>query len=131
MVKPKETHKRFTDQERYEHCRKYKISGLSVSEYARQNGLNRTTFRDWVSAYNHINGKFINVTTVSDKECELIDNGSYRVNILGEIEKFKKSSHFSRFDHSIVVIEYKDIKLTTSLEQAEILLGRILDDQIR
>ena len=131
MDKPKETHKRFTDQERYEYCRKYKISGLSVSEYARQNGLNRTTFRDWVSAYNHINGKFINVTTVSDKECELIDNGSYRLNILGEIEKFKKSSHFSRYEHSIVVIEYKDIKLTTSLEQAEILLGRILDDQIR
>ena len=131
MDKPKETHKRFTDQERYEYCRKYKISGLSVSEYARQNGLNRTTFRDWVSAYNHINGKFINVTTVSDKKCELIDNGSYRVNVLGEIEKFKKSTHFSRFDHSIVVIEYKDIKLTTSLEQAEILLGRILDDQIR
>ena len=52
MDKPKETHKRFTDQERYEHCRKYKISGLSVSEYARQNGLNRNTFRDWVSAYN-------------------------------------------------------------------------------
>lgn len=131
MAKPSETHKRFTDQERYEHCRKYKISGLSVSEYARQNGLNRTTFKDWVSAYNNINGKFINVATVSDKECELIDNGSYRVNMLGEIEKFKKSTHFSRFDHSIVVIEYKNIKLTTSLEQAEKLLGRILDDQIQ
>ena len=131
MAKPNETHKRFTDQERYEHCRKYKISGLSVSEYARQNGLNRTTFRDLISAYNNINGKFINVATVSDKECELIDNGSYRVNMLGEIEKFKKSTHFSRFDHSIVVIEYKNIKLTTSLEQAEILLGRILDDQIQ
>lgn len=131
MAKPNETHKRFTDQERYEHCRKYKISGLSVSEYARQNGLNRTTFKDWVSAYNNINGKFINVATVSDKECELIDNGSYRVNMLGEIEKFKKSTHFSRFDHSIVVIEYKNVKLTISLEQAEILLGRILDDQIQ
>ena len=51
--------------------------------------------------------------------------------MLGEIEKFKKSTHFSRFDHSIVVIEYKNVKLTTSLEQAEILLGRILDDQIQ
>ena len=131
MPKPKETHKRFTDQERYEHCRKFKISGLSVAEYARQNGLNRSTFRDWISAYNNINGKFINVATVSDKECELIDNGSYRVNMLGEIEKFKKSSHFSRFDHSIVVIEYKNIKLSTSLEQAETLLRRILDDQIQ
>ena len=57
MPKPKETHKRFTDQERYEHCRKFKISGLSLAEYARQNGLNRSTFRDWISAYNNINGK--------------------------------------------------------------------------
>ena len=95
------------------------------------NGLCRTTLGDWVAAYNNINGKFINVTTVSDKENELIDNGAYRVNMLGEIEKFKKSSHFSRFDHSVVVIEYKDIKLTTSLQQAEVLLGRILDDQVR
>ena len=127
MPKPKETHKRFTDQERYEHCRKFKISGLSVAEYARQNGLNRSTFRDWISAYNNINGKFINVATVSDKECELIDNGSYRVNMLGEIEKFKKSSHFSRFDHSVVVIEYKGLKVTTSLEQAEKILEKIYD----
>jgi len=118
--------KHYTDYERYEHCRKYRISGMSVSEYARQNNINRSTFKDWVSAYNNINGKFINVTTESETVGELIDNGTYRANILSEVEKIKKSSHFTRFDHSIVVIEYKEVKITTSLEQAERILKNLL-----
>jgi hypothetical protein len=99
---------------------------MSVAEYARQNNINRSTFKDWVSAFNNINGKFINVSTVSDNAGELIDNGAYRANILSEVEKIKKSSHFSRFDHSIVVIEYKEVKITTSLEQAEKILEKLL-----
>lgn len=86
--------KHYTDYERYEHCRKYRISGLSVAEYARQNNINRSTFKDWVSAFNNINGKFINISTVSDNEGELIDKGSYRANILSEVEKFKKAAIF-------------------------------------
>ena len=46
--------------------------------------------------------------------------------MLSEVEKKKKSAHFSRFDHSIVVIEYKEIKITTSLEQAEKILEKII-----
>ncbi len=99
---------------------------MNVSEYARINNLNRDTFKDWVVAYNNINGKFINVSTVSNNDGEVIDNGAYRTNILSEVEKFKKSSHFSRFDHSIVVIEYKEVKTTTSLEPAERILKNIL-----
>ena len=118
--------KHYTDYERYEHCRKYRLSGMSVAEYARVNGINRSTLKDWVSAFNNINGKFINVSTVSDNAGELIDNGAYRANILSEVEKFKKSSHFSRFDHSVVVIEYNGVKITTSLEQAERILKNIL-----
>ena len=121
-----ETHRHYTDQERYEHCRKCRLSGLTVSEYARRNGLSRSTLKDWIGAYNNIHGKFINVSTVSENENEIVNNSDFRVNILGKIEKMKKCNHFSRFDHSIVVIEYKDVKLTTSLEQAEILLDRIL-----
>ena len=41
-------------------------------------------------------------------------------------EIIKKSRHFSRFDHSIVVIEYKNLKITTSLEQAMAILDKIL-----
>ena len=70
---------------------------------------------------------FINVSTVSDNDGELIDNGAYRANILREVEKLKKSNHFSRFDHSVVVIEYKGLKVTTSLEQAEKILEKIYD----
>ena len=121
-----ETHKYYTDQERYEHCRKYKLSGKSMSEYARENGINISTFRDWVGAYNNINGKFINVKEISKKENEIIKEGEYRANILSEVEKIKKSSHFTRFDHSIVVIEYKGVKITTSLEQAERILRNII-----
>ena len=37
-----------------------------------------------------------------------------------------KSNAFSRFDHSVVVIEHGGIKITTSLEQALAIPRRIL-----
>lgn len=116
----------YTDQERYEYCRRYRLSGLTKSEFAKLNGINRHTLSDWISAYNNIHGKFINVTRVSGTENEIVETEDYRVNVLTEIEKVKKSSHFSRFDHSVVVIEYRELKITTSLEQAEVLLEKIL-----
>jgi transposase-like protein len=122
-----ETHRYFTDQERYEHCRKCRLSGKTVSEYARENGINRGTLRDWMSAYKNISGKFINVNNVSEKENNIIDDEDVVVNILSEIEKKKKNCHFGRFDHSIVVIEFRDLKITTSLEQAEAILAKIYD----
>ena len=128
MKKIEEKHHYYTDQERYEYCRKCKISGKTVSEFARENGIKRGTLRDWMNAYNNINGKFINVKTVSENENGIIENKDIKVNILSEIEKAKKSSHFNRFDHSIVVIEYKEIKITTSLEQAEKLMEKLYDN---
>ena len=100
---------------------------MSVAAFALKNGMARTTLRDWMKAYNNINGKFINVKTVSEKENNIIGENDIRVNILSEIEKIKKSTHFTRFDHSIVVIEYKELKITTSLEQAEALLEKLYD----
>ena len=119
--------KNYTDQQRYEFVRKFKISGLSMGEFVEQNNINRRTLSDWISAYNNISGKFINVKTVSENENNIITNKDYVVNILSDTEIKHKSTHFSRFDHSIVVIEYKDIKITTSLEQAERLLDRLYD----
>lgn len=119
--------KYYTDQERYEWCRRCKISGKSVTAFANENGIARTTLRDWMKAYNNINGKFINVSTVSENESNIIEEKDVRVNIISEIEKLNKSTHFSRFDHSIVVIEYKELKITTSLEQAERLLEKLYD----
>lgn len=68
--------KHYTDQERYEHCRRCRISGKSISE----------------------------------------------------IEKKKRRNHFDWFDHSVVEIQYKELKITTSLEQAEILLEQLYDE---
>ena len=45
-----------------------------------------------------------------------------RATMLTEPEKLKKSTHFSRFDHSIVVIEYQQLKITTDVQTAEKLL---------
>lgn len=118
--------KHYSDLERYEYVRKYRISGKTMRQYANEEGINERTFGDWVRAYNSIQGKFININTVSENENCIIENKDVRVNMLSEIEKVKKSNHFSRFDHSIVVIEYKEIKITTSLEQAEKILERII-----
>ena len=117
----------YTDQERYAWCRKCKLYGMPVTTFARKNGLSRETLRDWMNAYNNINGKFINVNTVSENVNNLIEDKDVKVNILSEVEKIKKSKHFSRFDHSVVVIEYKELKVTTSLEQAEKILDRLYD----
>ena len=100
---------------------------MPVTTFARKNGLRRETLRDWMNAYNNINGKFINVNTVSENVNNLIEDKDVKVNILSEVEKIKKSKHFSRFDHSVVVIEYKELKVTTSLEQAEKILDRLYD----
>ena len=117
----------YTDQERYEWCRKCKLSGMPITTFAKENGINRETLRDWMNAYNNINGKFININTISENENNIIEENDVRVNMLSEVEKIKKSSHFSRFDHSVVVIEYKGLKVTTSLEQAEKILEKIYD----
>lgn len=119
--------KHYTDQERYEHCRRCRISGKSISEYAKEVGVNRTTLRDWMNAYKNIHGKFINVTTVSEKENNIVETEDVKVNMVSEIEKKKRRNHFDRFDHSVVEIQYKELKITTSLEQAEILLEQLYD----
>lgn len=116
--------KYYNNQERYEFVRRYKISGKTLTEFAKEEGLNRRTLGDWVQAYNNLKGKFINVNNVLEKE--EVEESDIKMNLLSECEIRKKSNHFSRFDHSIVVIEYKEIKITTSLEQAEKLLERLI-----
>ena len=118
--------KYYSDLERYEHVRKFRISGKTIRQYARENEIKERTLGDWIRAYNNMHGKFINVNTISEKENNIIETEDIRVNMLSEVEKLKKSNHFSRFDHSIVVIEYKEIKITTSLEQAEKILEKII-----
>lgn len=109
--------RKYTDQERFDAVKKYKQSGMSVREFALANGYNRETLRDWVNAYNNLEGSLIRIDNINE-DASVIDDKDVRMNLLKPEQIIKKSHHFSRFDHSIVVIETSHIKLTTSLEQS-------------
>lgn len=123
MSKP---HKYYTDYERLEFVKKWKVSKLNKSEFARQNDLAYETFRDWVNAYNNLEGRFVRIDP-SIEGGYIGKKDDVTMNLLSEEQVIKKSKHFSRFDHSIVVIEYKSLKITTSLTQALAILERIND----
>jgi transposase-like protein len=116
----------YTDKERFEVVKHFLASGLSQTDYSKRHGYARTTIRDWVSAYNHISGDFIRIDNIGTDE-SIIEGKDIKMNLLRSEEIIKKSTHFTRFDHSIVVIESKGIKVTTSLEQALKILERIHD----
>lgn len=73
---------------------------MNVSEYARVNNLNRSTFKDWVAAYNNINGKFINVSTVSDATVEI-------ETVADLVEKLVKENASKVQDHDDYEIRYQ------------------------
>ena len=108
----------YTDRERLDAVKKYRASGMSASEFARKEGYNRSTFKDWVGAYQNLQGDFIRIDNLDEEPGTLIDDENVKMNVLRDDEVTKTSSHFSRFDHSIVVIETKQMKITTSLAQA-------------
>ena len=119
--------KHYTDRQRLDMVKKYRQSGLGLSEFARQEDINRSTLKDWIAAYNHLQGDFIRIDNLDSKEGVLMDEEDVRLNMLKSNEITKKSTHFTRFDHSIVVIETKEMKITTSLEQALKIVGLIYD----
>ena len=49
-------------------------------------------------------------------------NEEVRMNMLSKEQITGKSNPFTRFDHSIVVIEFNGLKITTSLEYAKAIL---------
>ena len=114
----------FTDYERLEWVKKWKLSHLNMTEFARKNGLAYTTCRDWVYAYRNLEGSFVRIDPN-------IGNGyigtkdDVTMNMLTSEEVKKTSNYFMRFDHSVVVIEYKNLKVTTSLEQALVILEKL------
>lgn len=118
--------KHYTDVERMNFVKKWRISGLPMKTFARENGLNRETFRDWANAYRDLEGSFVRINIDENNPNQLIKTDDVTMNILNEEQIIKKSHHFSRFDHSIVLVEVKGIKITTSLEQALAILDKIL-----
>ena len=117
-----------TDYERLETVKEFKVSKLSVSEFARQKGINRTTLRDWINAYDNIDGSFVRLNKVLDssRKSVLLSNDDVNVSLLKPEEIRAKSKNFTRFDHSVVVIEVAQVKVTTSLQQALAILEKIL-----
>lgn len=118
--------KYYSNQERFEVVKHYLASGMSQSEYSNEYGYARTTLRDWVNAYNHISGDFIRIDNIGTEK-SMIEDSDIKMNLLRDEEIVKRSGHFTRFDHSVVMIETKGIKITTSLEQALKILERIYD----
>jgi len=119
--------KRYSDRERLDAVKKYRVSGLSVSEFARKEEYNRSTLTDWISAYQNLQGDFIRIDNIDDQPGALINEENIKMNVLKADEITRTSGHYSRFDHSIVVIETKQMKITTSLEQALRIVELIYD----
>lgn len=118
--------KHYTDRERMEIVKKFRASGLSINRYARENGIAYATLRDWAYAFRDLEGKFVRLDFDESDPSRLMSTQDVTMHMLSEEQVRGKSNAFSRFDHSIVAIEHKGIKITTSLEQALAILGRIL-----
>ena len=114
--------KRISDRERLKYVKQYKTSGLSVSEFAKRHNLARCTLRDWINAFESISGDFIQVNPSLAEKGDFMKTGEVRMNMLSHEQITGKSRHFTRFDHSIVVIEFNGLKITTSLEHARAIL---------
>ena len=118
--------KHYTDRERMEIVKKFRASGLSINRYARENGIAYATLRDWAYAFRDLEGKFVRLDFDESDPSRLMSTQDVTMHMLSEEQVRAKSNAFSRFDHSVVVIEHRGIKVTTSLEQALAILGRIL-----
>ena len=118
--------KYYTDRERLETVKRLRASGQSITKFAKENGIAYATLRDWADAFRDLEGKFVRLDFDESDPSRLVSTQDATMHMLSEEQAKGKSRKFSRFDHSIVVIEYRDLKVTTSLEQALAILGRIL-----
>jgi hypothetical protein len=82
-----------------------------------------------VNAFDNIDGSFIRLNKAihASEDAVILENDDVTVKMLDSEQIYKKSRHFTRFDHSVVVIEYGKLKVTTSLEQALIILEKVHD----
>ena len=118
-----------TNYERFETVKEYKVSRMSLRDFASSKGMSYETLRGWVNAFNNIDGSFINLNKAinSNDKSVVLKNDEVAVKMLDTESIYKKSHHFSRFDHSIVVIEFEKIKITTSLKQALEIIEKYYD----
>lgn len=100
---------------------------MGVSEFARKEGYDRCTLTDWIRAYENLQGNFIRIDNLDEQPGTIMNQENVKINVLKEDQVTVTSNHFSRFDHSVVVIETKQMKITTSLDQALRIVELIYD----
>ena len=85
--------KHYSDRERLDAVKKYKISGLRMSEYVKIEGYNRSTFKDWVNAYEFLQGDFIRIDNLEDQPGVLLNEENIKLNLFRneEIAQYKYS----------------------------------------
>lgn len=116
-----------SDYERLEYVKKFKSSNKSLSQFAIEEKIAYSTIRDWVRAFDNINGDFVKLNKELNKPGVVLKNDELSIKMLTNEQIYHKNSHFTRFDHSVVQIEFSKLKITTSLEQALTILKHYYD----
>lgn len=62
-----------------------------MKTFARENGLNRETFRDWANAYRDLEGSFVRINIDENNPHQLMKTDDVTMNILEEEQIIKKS----------------------------------------
>ncbi|MCC9261221.1 MAG: hypothetical protein K8V75_02445 [Methanobrevibacter woesei] len=116
-----------SDYERLETVKKFKCSNKSISQFSRDEKIPYTTLRDWIRAFDNIDGEFVKLKKEMSKPGVVLTNDDATLKLLKNEEIYHKHSSFTRFDHSVVVIEFAKIKITTSLQQALEIMSQYYD----
>lgn len=115
-----------SDYERLEMVKKFKCSNKTISQFSKDEKIPYTTIRDWIRAFDNIDGEFVKLKKELSKPGVVLENDDATVKLLKNEEIYHRNSHFTRFDHSVVV-EFEKIKITTSLKQALEIMGQYYD----
>ena len=116
-----------SDYERLETVKKFKCSNKSISQFSKDENIPYATVRDRIRAFDNIDGEFVKLKKEMSKPGVVLENNDATVKLLKNEEIYHKNSHFTRFDHSVVVIEFAKIKITTSLKQALEIMSQYYD----
>ena len=116
-----------SDYERLEMVKKFKCSNKSISQFSKDENIPYATIRDWIRAFDNIDGEFVKLKKEIYKPGVVLENNDATLKLLKNEDIYHKNTHFTRFDHSVVVIEFAKIKITTSLQQALEIMSQYYD----
>ena len=111
------------DYERLEMVKKFKCSNKTISQFSKDENIPYTTIR----AFDNIDGEFVKLKKEISKPGVILEINVDTIKLLKYEDIYHKNSHFTRFDHSVVAIEFAKIKITTSLQQALEIMSQYYD----